>query len=141
LKKNEGCSYAQVTTGSVKDILKLKENFPNFSTKKIENIYKAINNISKSKSHINMIIKDLSHKQTIIPMGENNINKFMTLSDKYVANLNQALKDIKLDIFTNFICKDHQGLIIIAKKVILPSNLSMVENYIKNIHSINANDI
>jgi len=141
LKKNEGCSYAQVTTGSVKDILKLKENFPNFSTKKIENIYKAINNTGKSKSHINMIIKDLSHKQTIIPMGENNINKFMTLSDKYVANLNQALKDIKLDIFTNFICKDHQGLIIIAKKVILPSNLSMVENYIKNIHSINANDI
>jgi len=88
-----------------------------------------------------MTIKGPSYKQIIIPIGENNIKKFMTLSSKHVANLNQAFKNIQSDIFTNFICKDYQDLIIMANKVALPSNLSTVENYIKNIHSVNANDI
>ena len=36
---------------------------------------------------------------------------------------------------------DHQGLIITANKVALLSDLSMVENYIKNVYTIDTNDI
>ena len=49
--------YAQVLTPKVSKILKIKENFPNLSTKKIENIYKMINNSGKSKPRINITTK------------------------------------------------------------------------------------
>jgi len=42
-------SYAQVINSKVTDILKLKEDYPNLLAKKIENIYKIINNSDKTK--------------------------------------------------------------------------------------------
>jgi len=37
-------SYAQVSSSNIQDILKLKENFPKLSDKKIEEIQKTVNN-------------------------------------------------------------------------------------------------
>jgi len=65
-------TYIQALTVNVKDILKLKENFPNLLAKKIENIHNIINKTNKPKSHINMTTKDLSHKQIIVFMNSNN---------------------------------------------------------------------
>jgi len=55
-------TYAQALSRNVKEILKLKNNFPNISSKKIKEIYRTINNTSKMKSHINMTTKDASYK-------------------------------------------------------------------------------
>jgi len=59
-KMNTRQSYTQVTNPKVTDILKLKEDYPNLLAKKIENIYKIINNADKSKPYIKMTTKGLS---------------------------------------------------------------------------------
>ena len=55
-------TYAQVLSRNIEDILTIKDSFSNLLNKKIENIYKTINDTRKMKSHINIIIKDLSCK-------------------------------------------------------------------------------
>lgn len=90
-------SYVQVTNPKVLDIIKLKENYPNLLAREIENIHKFINNMSMSKlkPYIKMTIKRLSHKQVIILMSKDNIDKIMALSSVYITNTNKALKNIK----------------------------------------------
>jgi len=105
--RKEGCTYAQASSGSIKEILKIKDNFPNLPSKKIEDIHKAINGIGKPKPCINMTTKDPSYKQIIVPIGSENISKFMASSGDHIANLNHTLKSIKSDIIINFIHSDH----------------------------------
>jgi len=65
----------------------------------------------------------------------------MVLSGKHITNLNCVLKDIKSDVFINFICSNHRGLTIITNKVASPSNLSIVEKYVKSAESIDSNNV
>jgi len=110
-------TYVQASSPNIKDILKIKENFYNLSLKKIEEIHKTINKSSKMKSCINMTTKGLSHRQIIVPIGNNNIDKFISSSIKHVANINRARKNIKSDTIANFIHDDYCGLIIISNKI------------------------
>ena len=88
-----------------------------------------------------MTTKSLSHKQIIIPMSTNNISKFMSSSDKHTTNINRSLKNIKSDTIVDFIHNNHHELIITSNKVTSQSNFSTIENYVKNINSMKANDI
>ena len=97
--------------------------------------------MDKPKLCINMITKSPFYKQIIISMSENNINKFMVSSSNHVSNLNCTLKGIKPDTFIDFIYKDYWGLIIIANKVVSISDINIVENYIKNIQSVDASEV
>ena len=87
-----------------------------------------------------MTPKDSSCKQIIVLMKSNNINKLIKSLGEHISNLNCFLKSIKsntiIDIYIN-----HHGLIVTANKVTSPSNLSMVENYIKNTNFIDSNNI
>ena len=74
-------------------------------------------------------------------MDSENIRKFMASSGNHIDNLNYALKSIKSDTIINFIHNDHWDLIIMLNKVILSSDLSIVENYVKNTNSIDSNDV
>ena len=56
-KAPQKLSYAQVVGPSISNILKLKDNFPNLLTKKIENIQRIIDNSNKTKYHIKMTTK------------------------------------------------------------------------------------
>ena len=78
-------SYAQVIGPSVSEILKLRENYPNLLTKKIENIQKIINNSGKSKPYIKMTTRGPSHKQIIVLMNKENTNKFMASFSSYMC--------------------------------------------------------
>ena len=113
------CSYTQVSsTSNVQEILKLKENFPKLSDKKIKQIHKTVNNSNApSKLHINMTTKGPSHKQIIIPMESNSSKKFLSTSGDHVSNINCALKGIKSDVVIDFIRFDYRGLIVIFNKV------------------------
>jgi len=97
--------------------------------------------MSKTKPYINMTTKGLSHKQIIISMSTDNISKFMLFLGKHVTNINRSLKNIKSDIIIDFICNDHHGFIITSNKVTSQSNISAIENYIKNINFMKANNI
>ena len=74
-------------------------------------------------------------------MSLSNSTKFMILSYKHVENINRVLKNIKLNIMTDFIWADYWGLIIITNKVILFSDLSTIKKYIKNIDIIESDNI
>jgi len=77
--------YTQVLAPSVGKILKLKENFPSLSAKKIKNIHRTINNSRKSKPKINMITKDPLRKQIIISMSNDNKTKFIASSSTHIV--------------------------------------------------------
>ena len=62
-------SYAQVSVPKVDNIFEFKENFSNLLAKKIENIYRMINDSEKVKPRINMTTKSSSRKQIIVSMG------------------------------------------------------------------------
>ena len=101
-------SYAQVsfklTTSNIAiETLKIKKAFLNLQNKKVKQIQNLISGDSKSKLHINMTIKGLSHKQVIVPMNIDNTRKFIKNSSTYIININRALKSIKSNVMTNFI--------------------------------------
>ena len=131
----------QALSKNVKDILKLKKSFSQLSLKKIEDINKMINNTGKLKPHINITTKKLFCKQIIISKGKENITKFMTSSEKYITNINHTLKSIKSDVFIIFIHFDYYGFIVTSNKVTSPSDIDVVEDYIRNINSIDSNNI
>jgi len=65
----------------------------------------------------------------------------MVLSNKYVSNINKALKDIKSDILADFIQANNKGLKITTNKVISTLDLSIIEKYIKNVDVVNSNNV
>ena len=134
-------SYAQVVGPSISNILKLKDNFPNLLTKKIENIQRIIDNSNKTKYHIKMTTKDPSWKQIIIPMSKENGNKFMESTSIYIANINRALKNIKSSVLADYTWKNSTSIIIVTNKVALPSNIQTIVNVIKNVKNVNSDDI
>ena len=103
VKTNQKQLYAQVAGSNVSNILKLKENYPNLLTKKIENIQKIINDLGKLKPCIKMTTKGPPQKYIIVSMGKDNISKFMASFSSYIANINKAFRKIKLDIMVDYV--------------------------------------
>ena len=130
--------YAQALASKVSEI---KENFPNLLVKKIENIYKTINDSGKVKSRINMTTKDILQKQIIIPMSNDNKSKFIALLSKYIANLNSILKGIKPEVIVYFACINQHGIIITINKMASSLDLQTIKKYIKNTDHIDSKDI
>ena len=136
-------SYAQVSSApKVREILKLKENFPKLSDIKIEQIHNTVTGSNTLvQTRINMTTKGPSCKQIIIPMGSDNTRMFMTTAGDHVININHALKGIKSDVVADFIRSDFRGLIVVANKVPASSDISIINNYVKNSFSSDVNDI
>jgi len=74
-------------------------------------------------------------------MSKVNQKNLMKESEACVANLNKALKSIKLDISVNFIHSDASSIIMVTNKVANPSDLQTIKNYIKGASLINSNKI
>jgi len=133
VKTNQKQSYAQVTGSNVSNILKLKENYPNLLTKKIKNIQKIINDLGKLKPCIKMTTKSPLQKQIIVSMSQDNISKFIASFSSYIANINKALRNIKLDIMADHVQLEPIGVTIVTNKAALLSNLQIIENFVRNI--------
>ena len=80
-------------------------------------------------------------KQIIVSIGNKNIITFMKSFSEHMTNINYVFKSIKSDNFVDFICSNHQDLIINSNKVNSLSDLLVVELYIKDSNSMNAKDI
>jgi len=133
-------SYIQVLAPSINNIIKIKENFSNLLSRKIEEIYKVINEQKKTKPKINMT-KDLLHKQVIVLMDSKNSTKILAKSLDYIANINWILKNIKSNTITNLIHNDYRELIITTNSIASPLDLRIIENYIKDINVIQSENI
>ena len=85
-----------------------------------------------------MTTKGPLRKQVIIPMSNDNINKFMKDSSLHVANINQSLRNAKSQVLVDFICSDISSVTIVTNKVAVQSNLYIIKNYIKKVKDINT---
>ena len=88
-----------------------------------------------------MMTKGLSRKQVLVPMSFNNLDKFIILSSKHVANINRALKNIKSDVIADFIWANSRGLKITINKVMFTLDLITIEKCWENIKAVDSNDI
>ena len=86
-------SYAQASkqNTSISDVIKIKETFSSIGAKKIDQINNIVNRSFKPKPCIQITTKGPSRKQVIIPMGNDNIVKFMKNSSIHITNLNRNL--------------------------------------------------
>ena len=88
---NPGKSYAQATkpSANTSDVLKIKEAFPSFNAKKVDQVNNIVNGQSKPRPRIKMTTKGPSRKYIIIPMSAENALSFMKNSSTNVANINR----------------------------------------------------
>jgi len=70
-----------------------------------------------------------------------NTIKIMVLFNKHIANINRALKEIKLEVIADFIWANNKGFSIITNKVVSNSDLNIIKKYIKKINVINSDNI
>jgi len=61
------------------------------------------NSTQKDKPKINIITKSSSRKQIIISIGTNNSERIIAQANSYISNINRLLKDIKSEVFTDYI--------------------------------------
>jgi len=126
----------------VKNVLRIKDIFPELSANDVGKIIKVINsNEGQKKPRINMTTKGPSRKQIIIPMAKSNTELIMNLASSNIANINKCLKNTKSDIIADFICLTNDGVIITTNKPANMSDLSIIEKYMKNINNINSDNI
>jgi len=71
-------------------------------------------------------------------MGNENNTKFMKNSSIYIMNLNRNLRNAKSEVLVDFICSDPLGIMVVTNKVLLPSDLLIIENYVKNSENIDS---
>jgi len=102
---NFGKFYAQASKLSINilEVLKIKEIFPSFSAKKIDQVNSIVNSQPKPKLHIKMTTKGPSRKQIIILMSKENNSNFMKNSSFHIANINRLLYNVKLEVLVNYI--------------------------------------
>ena len=74
-------------------------------------------------------------------MGNENNIKFMKNSSIHVTNINRNLRNAKSEVMVDFICSDLLGITIVTNKVSLPSDLLIIENYVKNLENIDSSQV
>jgi len=135
-----GKSYAQAskTSTNTSNILKIKETFPALNANKIDQVNNIVHRQTKPKPRIRMTTKGPSRKHIIIPMSSDNTTTFTKNSSLNVANINRELRNAKTDILVDYVHSDNTGITIITNKVAQPSDLSIINHYIKNVNNINT---
>ena len=74
-------------------------------------------------------------------MGKDNINKFMKNSLIHIANLNRILETLSLKSWLTSFGLTHLGVTIVTNKVLLTSDLLIIEKYVKSLENIDSTQI
>ena len=137
---NSSKSYAQASKPSTNtlEVLEIKETFPSLNAEKIDQVNSIVNGQNKPTPRIKMTTKGPSRKQVIILMSGDNINNFIKNLSLHVANINRLLRNVKLDVLIDYIQSDPTGVTFITNKVSQQSNMSIIDQYIKNSNDINS---
>ena len=62
----------------------------------------------------------------------------MKNSSFHVANINRSLRNLKSEVLVDFICSDLIGVTVVTNKVLVQSDLYIIENYVKNVNNIDS---
>jgi len=104
--------------------LKIKKMFLNLTNRKIDTIQKVINSSNdKSKPRLNMTIKGPLYKQVIVLMNNDLGKRFIKDLATHITNINYVLKNIKSNIYADFICADNKDIIIMTNNIVSNSDL------------------
>ena len=74
-----------------------------------------------------MITKELSRKQVIISMSNDNKVKFIENSSAHIINTKKVLKNIKSEVIADFVWSNQVGIIIATNKV--AASLDLYQKY------------
>ena len=133
-------SYTQASKASVNtaEVLKIKKVFPALNAEKIDQVNNIVKGTIKSKPKIQMTTKEPSRKQIIIPISKENVNSFIKNSSLYISNINRQFRNAKSEILVNYIQAEPLGITVVTNKVSQPSDLMLINQYIKNSNDVNA---
>ena len=135
-------SYARAFKENTNKIIKIKKAFLKLSSNKVLEVHDVINKMgNKNKPKFNLTTKGSSCKQIIILMSISNVKRIVSQAGKHVENINRLLKSIKFEIIAGYIQSDNQSIIVTTNKVAVPSDLNMVEKYIKDLNNVNSSNI
>jgi len=70
-----------------------------------------------------------------------NSERVIVQANKHITNINRLLKGVKSKIFANYIYFDNKGIVITTNKIIVSSDLNIVEKYMKELNDVDLNDI
>ena len=85
-----------------------------------------------------MTTKGPFRKQIIIPISKENVNSFIKNSSLHVTSINRQLCNAKSEILINYIQTEPLGITVVTNKVFQPSDLMLINQYIKNSNNVNA---
>ena len=71
-------------------------------------------------------------------MSSDNVTSFMKSSSFHVANINRLLYNAKSDVLVNYMYSDNTGIMVITNKVTQQSDMSIIDQYVKNSNNINS---
>ena len=133
-------SYAQASKPSVNtaEVLKIKKAFPALNAEKIDQVNNIIKRTTKPKPRIQTTTKGPSRKQIIIQMSKENIDSFIKNSLLHISNINKQFRNAKSEILTDYIWAEPLGITVVTNKVFQPSNLMLINQYIKNSNDVNV---
>ncbi len=125
-------SYAQALrqSPSISDVLKIKGSFLTLNASQIDRVNNIVKGNPKPKLCIQMTMKGPSRKQIIVPMSGDN-------SAAHISNLNRLLGNAKTEVMVDFIRPDPIGLVIATNKVVVQSDLQIINQYVKKSDDIN----
>ena len=115
---------------SISNVLKIKESFLTLNASQIDRVNNIVKGNSKPKLRIQMTMKGPSRKQIIVPMSGDN-------SAAHISNLNRLLGNAKTEVMVDFIRPDPIGLVITTNKVVVQSDLQIINQYMKKSDDIN----
>jgi len=133
-------SYAQASKAPVNtaEVLKIKKAFPPLNAEKIDQVNNIVKGTVKLKPKIQMITKGPSRKQIIIPMSKENVDSFIKNSSLHISNINRQFCNTKSEILVNYIQAELLGITVVTNKVSQPSDLMLIDQYIKNSNDVNT---
>ena len=134
-------SYTQASAQAA-DILKLKDAFLAFPNKKIMEIHNTSLNITQSKGKkTSTTTKGPFRKQAIVLLLGQHIKSIMNNAGLHVSSINSLLKSVKSTLRAEFIRPMTESIAITTNNIPTPSNLSIIEKYIKSIEGIGLNEV
>ena len=86
-----------------------------------------------------MTKRELSRKQVIVSISNENQTKFMEASSAHITNLNRALKNIRSKVMADFV--QSKQAVIVTNKVVTTLDLQTIKRYVKNSNYINAEKV
>jgi len=140
-KTAQSPTYAQAANSLV-NILKIKEAFPTLPNKKIIEIHNAaFSNPSPKTKNIQSTTKGPSCKQALVLVSTDLANAIMEEANNHVFQINSLLRNIKSSLRAEFICPCPGSISINTNDVPNPSDLTIMECYLKSIEGAKNNKI